>query len=142
MTRLQPKACRVLTSNQLEGTAEYIQGADKQVEEAQEKNEFPNPLENAENLPFGVSLWGGIWGREGTVRIFPAGTEMFGKGAHVSTFYHHWLLYQGLEAGRPGFLPVLYGMHFMAPSWVFLESEEGGAYCALGREKRRTRMDV
>lgn len=59
MTHLQPKACRVLTSNQLEGTAEYIQGADKQVEEAQEKNEFPNPLENAENLPFGVSLWGG-----------------------------------------------------------------------------------
>ena len=58
MTHLQPKASRVLTSNQLEGTTKYIQGADEQVEEAQEKDEFPNPLENAENLPFGVSLWG------------------------------------------------------------------------------------
>ena len=46
------------TSNQLEGTAEHIQGAHEQVEKSQEQNEFPNPLEDTEDLPFGVSLWG------------------------------------------------------------------------------------
>lgn len=60
---LRPVGEGVLTSNQLEGAAEYIQGAYEQVEEAQEKKEFPNPLENAENLPFGVSLCGGKRGR-------------------------------------------------------------------------------
>lgn len=52
-----------LTSNKLEGAAEYIQGAHEQVEKPQEENELPNPLENAENLPFGVSLCGREEGR-------------------------------------------------------------------------------
>lgn len=44
------------TSNQLEGTAEDIQGAHEQVEKSQEHKKLPNSLEDTENLPFGVSV--------------------------------------------------------------------------------------
>lgn len=46
------------TSKQLEGTAENIQGAHEQVEEPQEQKELPEPFQDAQNLPFGVSIWG------------------------------------------------------------------------------------
>lgn len=54
----QPFSPPIHTSNQLEGTAEDIQGAHEQVEEAQEQKELPNPLQDTQNLPFSVSLWG------------------------------------------------------------------------------------
>lgn len=46
------------TSNQLEGTAEDVQGAHEEVEKSQQQNELPDSLEDTENLPLGVSLWG------------------------------------------------------------------------------------
>lgn len=54
----QPFNPSIHTSNQLEGTAENIQGAHEQVEEPQEQKELPDPLQDTQNLPFGVSLWG------------------------------------------------------------------------------------